>query len=79
MKNYCLQEKMYIKYPGFNNIFKRVIGTGLGMAEGEIWKRKRRILNKMFNFDYIKSLTPKVAEICDYSIKGAEEEALKAG
>ena len=52
---------MYIKFPAFIDPLKQLIGTGLLLSEGEAWKRKRSILNKMFNFNYVKSLAPKAA------------------
>jgi hypothetical protein len=42
----------------------RVAGLGLIFSEGDRWHRKRKILNKVFNFDYLKSNTKKIAYIC---------------
>ena len=79
IKEYCLQEKLYIKYNDAVDPIKRLTGTGLLLSEGDVWERKRKILNKMFNFNYIKSLVPKAAEICDYSIRETEAESKKIG
>ena len=40
-------------------------GTGLIMSQGKQWKMKRKVLNAVFNFDFIKSQIPKVIKICD--------------
>ena len=50
-------------------LFTRVAGKGLVFSEGEVWHRKRRILNKIFNFDFIKSQSGYIAEICDSAMK----------
>ena len=43
--------------------FSRVMGNGLAMSEKENWKRKRRILSSVFNYDFISSMSPRIAEI----------------
>ena len=45
--------------------FKRSVGEGLPLSEDKAWKMKRKVLNSVFNFDFIKSLTPKIATLCD--------------
>ena len=72
IKEFGLQEKNYIKYNDAVDPIKRLTGTGLLLSEGDVWERKRKILNKIFNFNYIKSLVPKAAEICDYSLRETE-------
>ena len=44
---------------------ERLLGDGLLSCEGDTWKKKRKILNNVFNFDFIKSLAPKIALLCD--------------
>ena len=51
---------------------KRGLGEGLVLSEGKAWKMKRRVLNTVFNFDFIKSLTLRIAEICDSSLDDFE-------
>ena len=62
----------YQKYPLDIDILKRGIGEGLLLSEGKTWKMKRRILNSVFNFDFVKSLTLRIAEIADSSLDGFE-------
>lgn len=42
---------------------KAAFGEGLLFSEGEVWKSKRKLLSKVFNFDLIKENIPKVVEI----------------
>ena len=42
-----------------------VMGDGLAFSEGENWKRKRKIMSKVFNFDLIKKNIPKICQIFD--------------
>lgn len=39
---------------------KVVLGAGLIFSEGETWKKKRKIMSKVFNFDLIKENIPKM-------------------
>jgi len=34
------------------------------LNEGDVWKRKRRILSDIFNFDFVKRNIPKMKDIC---------------
>ena len=56
---------------------ERVIGDGLVFSEGDSWKHKRKILNRVFNFQMVKSLAGKISQICDHSIRTIELEAKK--
>ena len=53
---------------------KRGFGEGLLLSEGKTWKMKRKILNRIFNFDFIKSLTFRIAEVCDSALDSFEKE-----
>lgn len=33
---------------------KRTIGEGVLFSEGKMWEKKRKVLNKVFKFDFIK-------------------------
>ena len=44
---------------------QRAIGKGLVFSEDKVWKMKRKVLNAVFNFDFIKSLAPQIAVFCD--------------
>ena len=53
----------------------RGVGDGLFLSEGKVWKAKRKILNRVFNFEFIKAHTENIANICDYSIKEFERNS----
>lgn len=59
------------------DIFTRAAGHGLPFSEGEIWKRKRTILNKVFNFDFVKSQSKKISDACAGAIQELESGAKK--
>ena len=42
-------------------------GTGLGviMSEGNQWKMKRKLVNEIFTFDFMKAQTPLISNVCD--------------
>lgn len=46
-------------------VFYRFFGMSLGMYEGQEWKKRRSILNQIFNFDFIKMQTSNIVAICD--------------
>ena len=50
----------------------RTFGNGLIASEGKEWKNKRKILNEVFNFEFLKSLTPKIAEFSEQAIDEME-------
>ena len=56
---------------------KRGINGGLLATEGEAWKKKRKILNRIFNFEMIKNMTEQIAEICDDAFQEVEASAKK--
>jgi cytochrome P450 len=56
------------KYPKLDMLMtgiKTVFGEGIAFSEGEMWKNKRKLMSKVFNFDLIKGNIQKIAEICD--------------
>lgn len=50
-----------VKTEAVIEVYARIAGHGLIFSEGEVWKRKRTILNKIFNFEFIKSLSGKIS------------------
>ena len=71
IKEYFTQESTYIypKNQEFIEPMKRIIRSGLVFSEGDIWKKKKRkLLNRIFNFDMIKGFTKQVTEICENSL-----------
>ena len=44
--------------------FKIALGNTMILNEGDVWKRKRKVLSEIFNFDFIKRNVPRMREIC---------------
>ena len=42
-------------------ILEMVFGNGMLYMEGDIWKNRRRMFTKAFNFDLLKDMVPLVA------------------
>lgn len=47
----------------YQRVLSRVMGNGLVLSEGENWKKKRRIISNIFNYDFVAQLSPRIAEI----------------
>lgn len=63
IKSFYEVDKHY-EYPKLEKVIAnlmRFAGKGLAFSEGERWRRKRTILNKVFNFDFVKAQTYKIA------------------
>jgi hypothetical protein len=62
IKDFYSMDKHY-DYPKLKAIIsplKMLFGPGVGFSEGNIWKRKRILLNRIFNFDFLKIQTPNI-------------------
>ncbi len=46
-------------------MYERIAGRGITFKEGSAWKKSRTILNKVFNFDFVKAQTNQIAKICN--------------
>jgi cytochrome P450 len=46
-------------------VFFSIIKNGLVNVEGKKWKHRRKLISKVFNFDFITSLVPEMIEIAD--------------
>lgn len=69
MENALLLEKSKVLTLGL----KKIAGKGLFLSEGNEWKKKRKILSKVFNFDLVKGNIGEIANICDSSLDKFEE------
>ena len=49
------------------------------MAEGTPWKNKKKVLSKIFNYDFITSQIPSIVSIADNVFDFYENEAKKDG
>ena len=68
---------LQIKAPKITNSFRILrytIERGLIFIEKNIWKHRRRILSKVFNFDFIASQIPVMVQSADMIFNRFEEE-----
>lgn len=42
-----------------------LFGEGIGFSEGQVWKKKKAILNNVMNFEFLKSQATSIAKVCD--------------
>ena len=54
---------------------RRGLGNGLILSEGNAWKMKRKVLQEVFHFDFIKSLAPKIESTCEKVLNKMENNS----
>ena len=77
LKDILQPQIMQPKYRTVFGYFTRAFGFGLLFSEKEVWKAKKKILNQVFNFDFIKSNIPKIMEVCDKQMSEFEKMYLE--
>ena len=45
-----------------------MVGSGLFLSEGDDWKKKKKILSNVFNYDFIRSKIPLIAKVSQEQI-----------
>jgi cytochrome P450 len=60
---YVDKERYYIKNQDFVRNIKRLLGSGMAFSEGQVWKHKRTIISKVFNYNFLLQLLPTVTAI----------------
>ena len=55
----------YPKEEMISRNFIRCLGNGIGLTEGEEWKRKRKIISSVFNFDMLVASVPTIVKLCN--------------
>ena len=76
MKEFYVQENNFIykKQKTIMAPLSRMAGdSGIVFLEGHAWKKKRKVLNKMFNFELVKALSESIAKICEEIIINYEK------
>jgi cytochrome P450 len=53
---------------------KGVFGDGILFSEGDIWKNKRKIISKTFNFELLRENIPKISGICESWLDQFDQE-----
>lgn len=67
IKEFCDKERdwYYEKDEKINELLLMIIGRGLVLSEGEVWKKKRKTLNQVFNFNFIASQSGAMISCCE--------------
>ena len=58
---------------------QRSLGMGIAFSEDKEWKRKRNIMNAVFNYDFITDNIPKIIRICNEALQLSEQECKARG
>jgi cytochrome P450 len=76
IKEFLSMEKMFLfpKKVAFIGNMKRMLGEGVAFSEGDVWKTKRKIITHVFNFDFLKSIIPRISLICDEELVKTEHD-----
>lgn len=53
---------------------RRTLGKGVAFSEGHEWKGKRKIMNSVFNYDFIKANIPIIVRLCNENFDRMERE-----
>ena len=64
----------YEKVKSFIANMKRLIGGGILLSEGEVWKSKRKAMNAVFNYEFITNNIPKIMKIVDQYLDKIQEQ-----
>ena len=56
---------VYPKYPTFIQNMKRCLGNGIVFSEGSEWKKRRKIISSVFNYDFMKTNISKIVRLCN--------------
>ncbi|KAJ7741927.1 cytochrome P450 [Mycena maculata] len=56
---------LYVKSPAFRPPIKNLLGEGLVWAEGEDWRRQRKILGPVFSTESVKEMTSAIYECAE--------------
>ena len=75
MKRFFSPDNIYIypKYPVFIRNMQRCLGHGIVFSEGDEWKKKRKIISSVFNYDFIKANIPKILRLCNDNMDRMEK------
>lgn len=64
-KENCYEKDL--ESPGLSTL-KDMVGSGLFLSEGDDWKKKKKILSNVFNYDFIRSKIPLIATVAQEQI-----------
>jgi len=46
-------------------VIRELAGKGFFFSEGEAWKNKRKMMSKIFHFDFVTAQTETIKKVCD--------------
>ena len=72
-----VQKPQFYKKDHFVQVLKPLIGNGLFLAEGETWKRHRKVISGSFNYELLKSNVSIIQDITAKYFKNLPVEAYK--
>ena len=74
MKGFFQPDNIYIHHKMIISVqnIRRSLGYGIAFSEGKEWKRKRNVMNAVFNYDFITENIPKIIRICNDAFKVSE-------
>lgn len=64
IQKFFMNHDQYIKHPELFALSKELGENGLVLAEGEIWKKHRKLISMSFHYEFLKEITPDVVKIC---------------
>ena len=59
-------------------LLKAIGGRGFFFSEGEKWKNKRKVMSRIFNFDFITSQVPVICKVIDKLFTNMEDNYWRA-
>jgi len=76
IKEFLQKQSLYTKTKLFDMI-KMVAGTGLVAAEGDTWKRHRKIVSNSFHYEFLKEKAPMIQETAQEFFGKVKPEEMK--
>ena len=80
MKDFYFKENHYA-FPKSSSIFdpmtRTIYGGGITFREEHDWAQKRKIFNRVFNFDLVRGFRPLICTVCDNTLKESEEKGVR--
>eukprot|EP01100_Stratorugosa_tubuloviscum_P006375 TRINITY_DN275_c0_g2_i1.p1 TRINITY_DN275_c0_g2~~TRINITY_DN275_c0_g2_i1.p1 ORF type:complete len:513 (-),score=225.51 TRINITY_DN275_c0_g2_i1:104-1642(-) len=58
IREVLVNEEKFPKHPKLYSLFEEIIGKGLVISNGELWKRERKVLTPLFHFGRLKNYVP---------------------
>lgn len=76
IKEFAQKYDLYLKHPEILAPLKDLCGRSLVCAEGDEWKRKKKLISTAFHFEFLKEMIPEIGEITREQIENWKNEDL---